>query len=68
VLDRGALHALASRITIVLGDDDNYAPLQDMRRALSEISGVRLLVVDDADHFFGGAADELTAATERAAR
>jgi alpha/beta superfamily hydrolase len=67
-LDRRALHALADLTAIVLGDDDNYAPLLEMRRTLSDTPNVRLIVVDGADHFFGGAADELTQAVERAAR
>ena len=68
MLDRAALRALADRVTIVLGDDDDYTPLSNMQRALADVPSVQLFVVEDADHFFVGAADGLTNAAERAAR
>jgi alpha/beta superfamily hydrolase len=46
------LQAFAGKILIVVGDDDEYAPLPELRARVSVRSDATLEVITGADHFF----------------
>jgi uncharacterized protein len=46
------LKAFAGRILLIVGDDDEYAPLSELRPLLAEVPSVALEVLPGVDHFF----------------
>jgi alpha/beta superfamily hydrolase len=46
------LHAFRGRLFVVVGDDDDYAPLGELTAILSARSDAVLTVIPGADHFF----------------
>jgi len=52
MLDRVALATRGVPTLVVVGDRDDYVPLDDLRRLLDEIDGAELVVLEDVDHFF----------------
>ncbi|HTU60895.1 MAG TPA: hypothetical protein VMF89_20725, partial [Polyangiales bacterium] len=46
------LAAFAGNIVLVVGDDDEYSPLPELRALLSEAPKVKLEVLPGVDHFF----------------
>ena len=61
--DFGTLAAVTKPKLFVQGDRDEHGPLQDLREGLKRVAEPwRLVVVDEADHFFTGRLEELQAA------
>jgi alpha/beta superfamily hydrolase len=52
MLHTADLQAFAGKILIVIGDDDEYSPLPELRERLSVRSDATLEVIAGADHFF----------------
>jgi alpha/beta superfamily hydrolase len=46
------LAALTGRVLIVVGDDDEYTPIEELRALLAERTNVTLEVLPGVDHFF----------------
>jgi alpha/beta superfamily hydrolase len=54
LLDPAALSAYAGRLFIVVGDQDEYAPVAALESALAHLADTQLRVLPDVDHFFMG--------------
>ena len=52
MLDGSALAARGIPLLVIVGDRDEYVPLDDLRRALDGLEGSQLVVLDGVDHFF----------------
>ena len=46
------LNACAGRVLIIVGDDDEYAPLSELQTLLTHVPKVQLEVLPGVDHFF----------------
>lgn len=46
------LKACAGRVLIIVGDDDEYAPLSELQTLLTHVPEVQLEVLPGVDHFF----------------
>lgn len=58
MLDRAALRGFAGPIAVLVGDDDNYAPVAELERALAEAPQATVEVIAGEDHFFSHAGCE----------
>jgi uncharacterized protein len=68
MLDLAALRALQRPVVLLVGDDDEYAPIDALEHALSGVEGLELRVIAGADHFFSsGGLDEITMAGRQCA-
>ncbi|HMI91886.1 MAG TPA: alpha/beta fold hydrolase [Polyangiales bacterium] len=61
MIDIAALAAFRGQVDVLLGDDDEYAPLPRIERALAGLAHVRLHVLAGTDHFFSLGTAELAA-------
>ena len=58
MLDGDALKAFGHPILIIVGDRDEYVPLDALENLIRDIEGVQLEVLEGVDHFFmAGLAD-----------
>lgn len=66
MIEMPALRASALPITVIVGDDDAYAPLEPLRQLLEPLPHVALHVIDGSDHFFStGGLDEVAEIAQR---
>jgi alpha/beta superfamily hydrolase len=61
MIDRAALDAFAGPVTVLVGDEDAYAPLGQLERLVAGRARVALQVLPGEDHFFATGAERLTA-------
>jgi alpha/beta superfamily hydrolase len=61
MIDRAALDAFAGPVTVLVGDEDAYAPLAQLERLLAGRDRLALHVLTGEDHFFGTGAGRLSA-------
>lgn len=52
MLRREDLAAFAGKVLLVVGDDDEYSPIDELRALLAETPKVKLAVLPGVDHFF----------------
>lgn len=52
MLDTASLRAFHGAVAFITGDDDMYAPLDEVQRMLAALPHVQLHVIAGADHFF----------------
>jgi alpha/beta superfamily hydrolase len=52
MLDLSSLRMFHGAVTFIVGDDDMYAPLDEVQRVLAPLPHVQLHVITGADHFF----------------
>lgn len=58
MLDGDALKAFGHRVLIIVGDRDDYVPLDELKPMIEGVEGVHLEVLKGVDHFFmAGLAD-----------
>jgi pimeloyl-ACP methyl ester carboxylesterase len=64
------LAATSVPILVVVGDDDEYAPLKELEPILATRTGLALVVIPGADHFFhfGGQLEIAVAVAEHVQR
>lgn len=65
MIDVAGLASFRGGVDILLGDDDEYAPLPRIERALAGLDHVRLHVLAGSDHFFSLGTAELSALARR---
>ena len=54
LLDPALLRAYAGKLAVVVGDDDHYCPVRELRELLARAGGGSVEVLDGVDHFFSG--------------
>ena len=58
MLDGAALAAFGRPLLVVVGDRDEYAPVEPLRECLEGVEDAELVVLEGVDHFFmAGLAD-----------
>ncbi|MDD9932866.1 MAG: alpha/beta hydrolase [Myxococcales bacterium] len=69
LMDLDALAGLGRPVTVVIGDDDNFSPIEALRAVLEGMGHVTLDVIAGADHFFfSGGLDRIAELSARAVR
>jgi len=53
LLDRDAFAAFRGRVLVIVGSEDSFAPVAELRAGLGDDARHRLEVIASADHFFG---------------
>lgn len=52
MLDRDALASCGKAILVIVGDRDEYAPIEELREVLDGVDRTELIVLEGGDHFF----------------
>ena len=59
MLDRDALASCGRALLVVVGDQDEYAPVEDLREIFEGVDRTELIVLPGVDHFFMAGLAEL---------
>lgn len=54
LLDPGLLRAYCGRVAVLVGEDDDYCPLDELRVLLARAGNGSVSVLEGGDHFFSG--------------
>ena len=52
MLDRDALASCGKALLVIVGDRDEYAPIEELREVLDGVDRTELIVLEGGDHFF----------------
>jgi alpha/beta superfamily hydrolase len=52
MLSRGLSLTADCRVTVIAASNDEFAPIEDLRRVFASIRGANVVTVENADHFF----------------
>ena len=63
MLDAAALASFSGPMLIIVGEDDAFAPLADVKALAASLDHTPLVTVPDADHFFMSGLAEVGRAT-----